>query len=641
MSLRLRPLWVGRMLAALLLFLTTIGAVALAADVSDLPRVTTHDNTKPAGELKDRVLTVHLKIKEGAWYPNGDDAPGIPVLTVTEENGPPSIPGPMIRVAEGTRIHVFFRNTKGYPIFVHGLHQRPGDPQDAINIDPGATKELNFIAGAPGTYFYYVTCFAPVPIDALQTTDTVMTGAFIVDGGGAPTDDRVLLIGLWYHWLVPFDFDHGFNEILTVNGKVWPDTTRLSYTVGDTVHWRVINPTVTTHPMHLHGAHFTVESAGNGEKEEMYSEAQRRLAVTESMQPGRTMLISWTPTHAGNWLFHCHLASHFEPEMASATARVMGVASESTHTHHDPSGMSGLVVGIDVHPRPSDVAKDSPPKPQRKLTLTISKNPPMPNTTRRCISVELRDGETVAETVHGSELGPPIILYRGQTTQITVVNKLETPTAIHWHGMELESYYDGVPGYGGDSRQVTPPIQPGGSFDVYMTPPRSGTYIYHTHWHDMQQLTTGLYGALIVLEPGEKYDPEHDRAFVVSTAGRSFFEDTLLVNGHAEPGGTQFRVGERYRLRFINITADDDEVNTSILDGGKPTLWMPLAKDGADLPASYRTTGEARLKFGAGETYDFEFTPRKAGKLTLETKFVDARTVFPIEVVDTPTVSKK
>jgi len=303
--------------------------------------------------------------------------------------------------------------------------------------------------------------------------------------------------------------------------------------------------------------------------------------------------------------------------------------------------MSGLVVGIDVHPRQSDVAKASSQKPQRKLTLTISKNPPLPNTTRRCISVELRDGETVAETLNGSELGPPIILYRGQQTQITVVNKLETPTAIHWHGMELESYYDGVPGYSGDSHQVTPAIASGGSFDVQMTPPRSGTYIYHTHWHDMEQLTTGLYGALIVLEPGEKYDSEHDRTFVISTAGRSFSEETLLMNGNGEPSGTQFRVGERYRLRFINITTDDDEVTTSILDGLELASWMPLAKDGADLPASYHTMGEARLKFGAGETYDFEFAPQKTGRLSLESKFIESRTVLPIEVVDTPKISKK
>jgi manganese oxidase len=629
------------LLAALVFFLST-GRIATATDISDLTPVVTHDNLKPAGQFKDGVLTVRFEIKEGAWHPDGDDAPGIPALTVAEEGGAPSIPGPMIRVPEGTRIHAFLKNTQLFvPVAFHGLHQRPGNAQDVVTVNPGETKELNFLAGAPGTYFYYVSCFAPVPINAVSTSDTTMTGAFIVDGNGAPTDDRVLVIGLWYHWLVPFDFGHGFHEILTVNGRAWPNTTRLSYTIGDTAHWRVINASVAVHPMHLHGAHFRVDSAGNGESETIYSPAQQRLAVTELMQPGRTMLLSWTPTHPGNWIFHCHLAVHFDPDLAKTAAEVMGVANESGHQHHNASGMAGLVVGIEVHPRTSEVAEGRPKPTQRQLTLTIAQSPPPPNSKRRCISVELRDGVTLAATAHGSELGPPIILYRGQPTEITVVNKLANPTAIHWHGIELESYYDGVPGYGGDSRQVTPPIAPGESFSAHMTPPRAGTYIYHTHWHDLDQLTTGLYGALIVLEPGEKYDPDHDRVFVVSRAGRDIFKDAMLVNGSAEPAATQVRLGEKYRLRFINITPSDDEVVFTLLGGEKPVSWLPLAKDGADLPGFYRKACEAKQKFGAGETYDFEFQPQTAGKLRLQTDFINFRTVVPINVIEVRDLSRK
>ena len=631
---------VVRAMLAALFFLCTVGPIA-AADISDLAPVVTHDNVKPAGQLKDGILTLRLETKEGTWHPDADDGPGIPALTVAEEGGSPSIPGPMIRVPQGTRIHAFFKNTQPFPVVLHGFHQRPADAKDVVTVDPGETKELNFPAGAPGTYFYYVTCFTSLPLDALSTGDTTMTGAFIVDGGGAPTDDRVLVIGLWYNWLVPFDFSHGFHEIPTVNGKSWPHTTRLSYTVGDTAHWRVINATVAVHPMHLHGAHFRVDSAGNGESEAIYSTAQQRLAVTELMQPGRTMLVSWTPTHSGNWIFHCHLAMHFDPALANGAGEVMGVAMNSDHPHHEAGGMAGLIVGVEVRPRGTDLGQVLPKAPQRQLTLTISQNPPPANSTRRCISVELRDGPTLAATVHGSELGPPIILYRGQPTEITVVNQLANPTAIHWHGIELESYYDGVPGFGGDSRQTTPAIAPGGSFIAHMTPPRAGTYIYHTHWHDIDQLTTGLYGALIVLEPGEKYDPEHDRVFVVSRAGRDLFKDAMLMNGSAEPAATQLRVGERYRFRFINITPSDDEVVFSLLDGEKAASWQPVAKDGADLPEFYRKSCEAKQKFGAGETYDFEFQPQKAGKLTLETKFITFRTVVPIDIVEIRDVSRK
>jgi multicopper oxidase len=50
-------------------------------------------------------------------------------------------------------------------------------------------------------------------------------------------------------------------------------------------------------------------------------------------------------------------------------------------------------------------------------------------------------------------------------------------------------------------------IEAGGRFVVRLTPPRTGTFIYHTHLHTYQQLSPGLYGALIVTEPGETYDP--------------------------------------------------------------------------------------------------------------------------------------
>lgn len=632
---------IGRALFVGLIFLFAASLEGGARDSSDLNPIVTYDNLKSAGELKDGVLTVHLEIKEGSWHPDADDAPGIAALAIAADGGAPSIPGPMIRVAEGTRIHAFFKNTQIFPVVVHGLHERPGEAQDVVTVNPGETKEMNFLAGVPGTYFYHVTCFAPIPIEALSTSDTTMTGAFIVDDKNGPTDDRVMMIGVWYQWLVPFDFSHGFHEILTANGRSWPHTTKLSYTVGDTARWRVINASVAVHPMHLHGAHFRVDSAGDEERENVFSSAQQRMAVTELMQPGRTMLVSWKPTHAGKWIFHCHLAAHFDPELAHSAGKVMGIEAGAEPSHHESSGMAGLVVGIEVRPRENEQAEAPAQLPQRKLTLTISQNPPPAKSARRCISVELRDGTAVTATAHGSELGPPIILYRGQPTEITVVNKLGGPTAIHWHGIELESYYDGVPGYGGDSRQVTPPIAPGESFAAHMTPPRAGTYIYHTHWHDIDQLTTGLYGALIVLEPGEQYDPEHDRVFVVSRAGRDLFKDPMLMNGSAAPAAAQFRMGEKYRLRFINITPSDDEVVFSLLGGDKPVSWQPLAKDGADLPEFYRKSCEAKQKFGAGETYDFEFQAQTPGKLRLQTDFINLRTVLPIDVVEVRNVSQK
>ena len=91
--------------------------------------------------------------------------------------------------------------------------------------------------------------------------------------------------------------------------------------------------------------------------------------------------------------------------------------------------------------------------------------------------------------------GPAIVLTQNQPVEIAVMNTLKDATAIHWHGIELESYYDGVPGWGGVGDKRAPPVEPGETFVARMIPPRAGTFIYHTHWHDEAQLTGGVHGA--------------------------------------------------------------------------------------------------------------------------------------------------
>ncbi len=618
--------------SVLVWLMAVVVAGALANDAPGIPRIVTHDNTEGSGKLENGVLTLQLEIREGEWHPDAEDGAGMPIFAFAEEGKSPSIPGPMIRVPQGTRVKVSVKNaTLFFPAFLHGLNQRPGK-DEAIKIPAGETREVTFLAGEPGTYYYWATTGVDAPVDSRQGWDTQLDGAFIVDAPGARGDDRVMMIGLWYAWVVPFDFNRGYHQFLTLNGKSWPHTTRLSYEMGETIHWRVINASVGVHPMHLHGAYFQVESTGDAEVDQHYAAGEQRSVVTELMAEGRTMAVSWKPSHAGNWIFHCHLADHFAEDNSKQVSEVMGLPIEKTE-HHQGMGMAGLVVGIQI--RPASTASEIPAltAPARKLELAVSRSKDETDA-RHPIQMNLTDGTNISSTAAGSELGPTIVLHRDETTEITVVNRLTTPTAIHWHGIELESYYDGVVDLGGDARQVTPRIEPGASFVARMTPPRAGTFIYHTHWHDMDQLTKGLYGALIVLEPGEKYDAEHDRVFVMSRGGTDIFYSPMLVNGMEHPVDNELRVGERYRLRFINITPADDGTQIVLAAAGKAVVWTPVAKDGAELPMRYRKDCEAKLKFGAGETYDFAFRPEKTGTLELQTSFIGLHTNMPITLVE-------
>src|SRR4029078_5076767 len=140
-------------------------------------------------------------------------------------------------------------------------------------------------------------------------------------------------------------------------------------------------------------------------------------------------------------------------------------------------------------------------------------------------------------------------LRRGEPVSITVVNQLPEATAIHWHGIELESYYDGVAGFAGDGRRLAPAIAPGAAFEALFTPPRAGTFIYHTHVDEIRQQQAGLTGALLVLESPAASDPQHAIVLLVTVPRRAVDSGVVLLNGSSSPAALDMRAGERYRLR--------------------------------------------------------------------------------------------
>ena len=223
--------------------------------------------------------------------------------------------------------------------------------------------------------------------------------------------------------------------------------------------------------------------------------------------------------------------------------------------------------------------------------------------------------------------GPLLVLARGEPTSIEIVNRTHEETSVHWHGMELESYFDGVPGWGGDSRRTTPPIRPGETFVAMMTPPRAGTFIYHTHWHDEHQLSSGMYGPLIVLEPGAGYDGNTERMIMLSTGPKGTNGvEPIFINGSETPPALKMNAGSTYRLRLINITTDNANLDLTLSREGEPISWRMIAKDGADLPASQVVESRAtRQSLTTGETRDYELRPAAAGELRLEIRNVVGR----------------
>jgi FtsP/CotA-like multicopper oxidase with cupredoxin domain len=404
-----------------------------------------------------------------------------------------------------------------------------------------------------------------------------------------------------------------------INGQSWPFTETLDYRVGDTVRWRVINLSLDAHAMHLHGMYFKVLANGDGLSSRGYHEDEQRLVVTEHVAPGETFEMQWTPERPGNWLFHCHMLNHMMPDRESH----LDVAHQ--HGADAAAGMAKLVLGIRVAGE-GPAATTSTVAP-RRFALRMREEPARYGE-RPGYRVDA-EGIEASRVSAGSVPGPTLVLTRGEPVEVDLINELRDPTAIHWHGIELDSYFDGVPGWGGTVGSTTPPIAPGQRFTAKFTPPRAGTFIYHTHGHDEAQLSSGLYGPLLVLEPGERYDPATDHIFIAAHDGpniRGRQREPLVVNGRnvtvpaPSPGPvpTTVRAGVPNRLRLINITPANVALTFVLTDGFRPLTWTALAKDGANLAPAQRTSGEARQLVSVGETYDFEIQPTAGQRLWLE-----------------------
>jgi len=105
-------------------------------------------------------------------------------------------------------------------------------------------------------------------------------------------------------------------------------------------------------------------------------------------------------------------------------------------------------------------------------------------------------------TVNGTIPGPTLEFKEGEYAVIYVKNEMTVETSVHWHGLLLPSFYDGVP------YLTTPPIEPGHTQKYEFPVKQSGTYWYHSH--TLLQEQSGVYGS-IVIQPKEKtldYDKE-------------------------------------------------------------------------------------------------------------------------------------
>src|SRR5690554_4501401 len=285
-------------------------------------------------------------------------------------------------------------------------------------------------------------------------------------------------------------------------------------------------------------------------------------------------------------------------------------------------------------------------------------------------------------TVNGSIPGPTLEFTEGEYAVIYVKNEMKVETSIHWHGLLLPNFMDGVP------YLTTPPIKPGTTFKYEFPIRQSGTYWYHSH--TMLQEQSGVFGSLLIHPKEKTLDYDHDLVLMLSDwtnenphsvlrnlkRGNEWYQmkkgtatplnkviargafgaqldfwrqrmggadiadvyyPAFLINGEESVTYPNFNPGEKVRLRIINGSASSQFWMTF---GGNPPLLV--SADGLDVvPVEHSKTFIA-----TAETYDFIIAIPQNGKIELRamaqdgsgntTAYFGKGEVFSAEIIPKP-----
>ena len=258
--------------------------------------------------------------------------------------------------------------------------------------------------------------------------------------------------------------------------------------------------------------------------------------------------------------------------------------------------------------------------------------------------------EKRAIAVNGQIPMPTLTFTEGDIAEIVVHNQLKESTSLHWHGLYLPNKEDGVP------YLTQMPIEPNETFTYRFPIIQSGTHWYHSHSGLQEQI--GMYGSLIlkkksddktfrkgiddipqvpvILSEWTDLKPENvhrmlhnasDWFAIKKGTTQSYAEairaghfktkltnewkrmlamdvsdvyyDKFLINGQNESQLSQFKAGDKVRLRISNGGASSYFwLNYA---GGKMTV---VANDGNDV----EPIEVDRLIIGVSETYDVVVT---------------------------------
>ena len=191
-----------------------------------------------------------------------------------------------------------------------------------IHIPVGKTFVYEFELKGSGTFMYH-----PHSDEMVQMAMGLM-GMFVVH----PKDPNFRRVDRDFVFVMSaYRFDPGtalpkvaemldFN-IWTFNARVFPGIDVMPVRLGDRVRVRMGNLTMTAHPIHLHGHHFSVTGTDGG----WVPESAQWPEATTDVPVGSIRAIDVVADAPGDWAFHCHKSHHTMNAMGHDVVNLIGV----------------------------------------------------------------------------------------------------------------------------------------------------------------------------------------------------------------------------------------------------------------------------------------------------------------------------
>ncbi len=284
----------------LLLALIAFSTVLLNDAHAEIPCLVGRDGVV---EVEMEARPVSLELRPGVFF----DAWGYCL-----KGQRPTVPGPTLKVREGTKLRINFTNKLTVPASVHphgvkydiandGAHIA-GNPTSIV--EPGGTRVFEWdTTGTPGTWFYHTHAFERGGQEGLYRG---LWGALIVEPKeGDPTPPDKEFVVFMHTFVVEgkeyetFNDKSGDKEFMNGDSAAFPGLVWRAR-VGEKVRFHLINSAEEVHTFHTHGHRWVDRASG-------------QLIDNIGLVPFTSYVLDFIAgkdVGPGNWIFHCHFHEH-------------------------------------------------------------------------------------------------------------------------------------------------------------------------------------------------------------------------------------------------------------------------------------------------------------------------------------------